>query len=185
MNIPKHMYWTYGPEYANKNELNDPRIALAKWLGWKKLNYPITEYSTPEPDNYNRAVFANDPVDCKIIKDQVIFYDKVNQGWITLMYVPDTQLAEVDSWIEQCRPQAHWVHLRAPRIKPQRGLLWARNNIRDDNQTDNERLYTMGYFDEFKVKYFSDDTTYVDSLLGEVRATLKNPRLEVEDYDGL
>jgi hypothetical protein len=156
---------------------------LAKWLGWKKSNYADTEYRTPEPDNYNRAVFAKTIIDCTIIKDQVIFYDKVGQGWITLMYVLDSQFTEVDSWIEQCRPQAHWVHLRAPKIKPSRGMLWTRNNISDNMQTDNERLYTMGYFDEFKIKYFSDDTTYVDSLLGEARAILKNPQPEVEDCD--
>ena len=184
MNTPKHMYWTYGPEYANKNELNDPRIAVARYLGWKKGNYADTEYRTPEPDNYNRAVFANTPIDCTIVKDQVVFYDKVGLGWITIMYVPEEQIIEVDSWISQCRPQAYWVHLRAPKIKPQRGMLWTRGNISDTNQTDNERLYTMGYFDEFKIKYFSDDPEYVDSLLGEARASIKNPQPEVEDFDG-
>jgi hypothetical protein len=71
----------------------------------------------------------------------------------------------------------------ASKIKPQRGLLWARHNIRNDNQTDNERLFTMGYFDEFKVKYFNDDATYVDSLLGEARASLKVLQPEVEEQD--
>ena len=183
MNAPKHMYWTYGPEYALGCELQDPRLALAKWLGWKKLHTPETEYRTPEPDNYNRAIFAGTPIDCTIVKDQVIFYDKVNQGWITLLYVPEHQIIEVDSWIEQCRPQAHWNHFKAPRIKPRRGMLWCRNNTSEDKQTDNERLYTMGYFDNLKIKYFSDDTEYVDSLLGEARATLKNPQPEVEDCD--
>ena len=182
---PKHMYWTYGPEYANKNELNDPRLALAKWMGWKKLHTPETEYRTPEPDNYNRAVFAAEAIDCTIIEDQVVFYDKVNKGWITLLYVPDEQTTEVDAWIQQCRPWAYWVHLRAPKIKPQRGMLWARHNIGNDNQTDNERLYTMGYYEDLKVKYFSDDTEYVDSLLGEARASLKNPEPKVLDYDEL
>jgi len=185
MNTPKHMYWTYGPEYALDCELNDPRLALARQIGWKKSLYAETEYTIPEPDNYNRAVFASTPIDCTIVEDQVIFKDKVGQGWITLLYVPDEQITAVDTWIEQCRPRAHWRHFKAPKIKPQRGMLWVRGNIRDDNQTDNERLYTMGYFEEFKVKYFSDDTEYVDSLLGEVRASLKNPQPEVEDYDEL
>jgi len=183
MNTPKHTYWTYGPEYAHYRELNDPRLALAKWLGWKKTNYADTEYCTPEPDNYNRAILASTAIDCTIIEDQVIFYDKQAQAWITLMYVPDEQINAVDSWIEQCKPQAWWIHLRAPKIKPQRGMLWVRGNINEHNQTDNERLYTMGYFDEFKVKYFSDDPEYVDSLLGEARASLKNLQPEVEELD--
>ena len=183
MNTPKHMYWTYGPEYANRCELNDPRIAVAKWLGWKKTNTVETEYRIPEPDNYNRAVFAKTPIDCSIVKDQVVFYDKLGLGWITLMYVPEHQTTAVDTWIQQCRPQAHWQHFKAPKIKPRRGILWVRGNINENNQTDNERLYTMGYFDNLKIKYFSDDTEYVDSLLGEARASLKNPQLEVEDYD--
>ena len=183
MNTPRHMYWTYGPEYANTNELNDPRMTVARYLGWKKLNTAETEYCTPEPDNYNRAIFAKTPKDCSIVEDQVIFYDKVGQGWITLMYVPELQITAVDTWIQQCRPQAYWNHFKAPKIKPRRGMLWARGNMRGDNQTDNERLYTMGYFDELKVKYFSDDTTYVDSLLGEARASLKTPEPEVLDYD--
>lgn len=183
MNTPKHMYWTYGPEYDHDVELPDPRLVIAKHIGWKKLHTPETEYRTPEPDNYNRAVFANTPIDCTIIEDQVIYYNKSTKSWITVMYVPDEQIIEVDSWIEQCRPQAHWVHLRAPKIKPERGMLWCRGNINENSQTDNERLYTMGYFDEFKVKYFSDDTTYVDSLLGEVRTSIKNLQPEVGELD--
>lgn len=181
--IPKHMFWTYGPEFAKRNYLSDPRMALAKHIGWKKFHYPDTEFKTPEPDNYNRAILAKYPYDCTVIEDQVFYYDKDTKGWITLMYVPDNLVGAVDSWIYQCKPWAVWCHQRAPKIKPQRSLLWVRSNICEDNQTDNERLYTMGYFDDLKVKYFSDDTEYVDSLLGEARASLKNPLPEEEELD--
>ena len=180
---PKHMYWTYGPEFAKRHYLTDPRVALARHIGWKKFHYDITEYRTPEPDNYNRAILSRHPQDCKIVKDQVFYSDKDYKGWITLLYVPDEQITAVDAWIEQCQPWAHWVHLRSPRPKQRRGMLWTRGNLNENNQTDNERLYTMGYFDTFKVKYFSDDPEYVDSLLGEARASLKNLQPEVEDYD--
>ena len=50
--------------------------------------------------------------------------------------------------------------------------------------TDNERLYTMGYYEDLKVKYFNDDTTYVDSLLGSARAILSDPiPEELDDAD--
>tara|TARA_R110000868_G_scaffold396748_1_gene669039 strand:+ start:416 stop:979 length:564 start_codon:yes stop_codon:yes gene_type:complete len=180
---PKHMFWTCAPEYFSTAELPDPRLAVARYTGWKKLHTPETDYCTPEPDNYNRAILSRNPVDCTIVEDQVIYYISANKLWITLMYVPEELVVQVDTWMAQCKPLAYWQHLRAPKIKPTRGLLWARGNIRDDTQTDNERLFTMGYFDEFKVKYFSDDTTYVDSLLGEARAALNSPQPEAEDND--
>jgi len=168
----KFMYWTYGPEYQGIRDLPDPRILIARHIGWKKLHSPETEYSIPEPDNYNRAILAHIPIDCSIIKDQVFY--KYKDSWVTLLYVPLEQCSQVDNWIRQCRPMAVWCHLKPPKIKPQRGMLWARENISDNNMTDNERLYTMGYFEDFKVKYFNDDATYVDSLLGSARAILKN-----------
>lgn len=178
---PRHVYWTYGPEFQGREDFADPRLAIARHTGWKKSHGVETEYPTPEPDNYNRAIFAHFPVDCKIVEDQVFYYDKIKQGWITVMYVPEELETQVDSWIRQCRPMAVWCHLKAPRVKPQRGMLWTRGNISDRNMTDNERLYTMGYFETLKVKYFNEDTNYVDSLLGQARAILKDPWPEVED----
>jgi len=180
----KFMYWSYGPEYQGARDLPDPRLTLARHIGWKKVHSEDTEYPTPEPDNYNRAVYSSTPVDCSIIEDQVIY--KYKDAWITLLYVPSEDTAQVDSWIFQCKPKAVWCHLKAPKIKQQRQMLWTRHNISDTNQTDNERLYTMGYFEALKVKYFNDDTEYVDSLLGTARAILNDPIPEeldeVDDY---
>lgn len=183
----KFMFWTYSPDLKHRQDFPDPRIPIARQIGWTKTNNTFTEFTTPEPDNFNRAVLTKKIIDCPLVEDQVIYYDKIREGWITVMYVPQEQVELVDSWISNCDKLAVWCHLRAPRIKPQRNLLWARGNIRDDTQTDNERLYTMGYYENLKVKYFSDDATYVDSLLGEVRTALKNyvPEEyseEVEDY---
>jgi hypothetical protein len=170
----KFMYWTYSPTFKNKHNFIDPRIIIARHIGWLKNNIEVTDFSTPEPDNYNRAVFTTTPQECLLIEDQIIYYDNQNNGWITLMYVPPEQIEDVDDWICSCNKLAVWCHLKPPRIKQQRSLLWARHNISDTNQTDNERLYTMGYYENLKVKYFSDNTEYVDSLLGEARAILKN-----------
>lgn len=180
-NNPRHVYWTYGPEFKGQQDFPDPRIIIARHTGWKKTTGEFTEYTTPEPDNYNRAIFADYPIDCSIIEDQIIYYDDSKKSWITLMYVPEEQIVEVDSWIHQCKPKAIWQHNKPPKIKPQKSLLWTRDNISDRNMTDNERLYTMGYFEDLKVKYFSDDPEYVDSLLGRARAILKDPQPEVEE----
>ena len=182
--IPKHIYWTYAPDYPNKIELIDPRQPVARQIGWIKTVVADTEYSTPEPDNYNRAVFAERPYDCKLVKDQVIYFDVKQKGWLTVMYATDDTANEVDAWIKSIKPWADWRHLRAHRIKPRRHLLWSKSNISYHTQTDNERLYTMGYFDKLKTKYFSDDVAYIDSLLGEVRPQLKNYQPEVDNqYD--
>lgn len=166
--------WTYGPEYQGTRDLPDPRIAIARHTAWYKSSTEYTDYPTPEPDNYNRAVIANVPIDCTIIEDQVFYYDKTHKHWITVMYVPEELDVEVDSWIKQCKPKAVWYHAKPPKIKQRKNLLWTRDNKSSSTLTDNERLYTMGYYEDLKVKYFSDDIEYIDSLLGESRDLLKN-----------
>ena len=183
LNTPRPVYWTYSYEFSGKKDFIDPRIAIARQIGWKKGNCELTDYPTPEPDNYNRAVFTTKLWECPLVEDQVVYYDQSKQGWITVMYVPEEDTVEVDRWIQHLPTIAVWRHLKPSKIRPQRSLLWTRHNISDTNQTDNERLYTMGYFDELKVKYFSDDTAYVDSLLGEARAILKDPWPEAEEIE--
>ena len=187
---PRHVFWTYGPEYQGLPDLPDPRIAIARHIAWFKSSTEYTDFPTPEPDNYNRAVIANVPIDCSTVKNQVFYYDQKRNHWVTVMHVPEEQCIEVDSWIKQCRPQAIWQHNKPPHVKPRKTLLWTRDNISDTNMTDNERLYTIGYYENLKSKYFSDDTSYVDSLLGSARAILKDPwpeaeDIEVEDYQSL
>ena len=177
--MPNHytrfISWNYNPSYQGSQDLYDPRFPLIKYTGWKKINQTDTEYRTPEPDNYNRAVFADKPQDCELIEDQVFYYDQEHSAWMSLYYIPDELTPAVDAWIKEQKPWAVWCHLKPPRVKPERGLLWTRHNISDDNMTDNERLYTLGYYKNLKVKYFDDDPEYVDSLLGTARAVLNNP----------
>ena len=172
--------WNYPKYYRGRKDYVDPRLAIARQIAWRKYGGEYTEYPTPEPDNYNRAVVGNKPMDCKLVEDQVIYYDKIRESWITVMYVPDDKIEEVDLWLQQF--PVYWHHLKAPKIRQLKPMLWTRPKISDDNMTDNERLYTLGYYEDLKIKYFSDDTEYVDSLLGEARAILKNPVPEELDY---
>jgi hypothetical protein len=183
LNTPRHVYWTYSYGFNGKKDFIDPRIPIARHIGWKKSTSEFADYPTPEPDNYNRAVFTTKLWECPLVEDQVVYYDQNKQGWMIVLYVPQEDIVEVDRWIYHLPTIAVWRHLKPPKIKPQRSLLWTRGNISDTNQTDNERLYTMGYFDELKVKYFSDDAAYVDSLLGEARAILKDPWPEAEETE--
>lgn len=116
----KLMYWTYGPDFELKQNLQDPRIAIARQLGWQKYYNECTEYATPEPDNYNRAIWNLLPVDCKIADFQVIYKDHHNDAWFTVMYIPEEKIEEYQAWLSVFNPKAHWQHEDAPAIKARR-----------------------------------------------------------------
>lgn len=184
MKTNKYVFWTYHNEYPGTRNFIDPRLPIARLTGWKKATGDFTECPTPEPDNYNRAIVTNKPLECLLIEDQVIYFDQYHKHWITLMYVPEEQINDVDLWIKCCNKSAVWCHLKPPAVKKQRALLWTRDNMNSTNMTENERLYTLGYYKNLKIKYFNDDTTYVDSLLGSARAVLDDPiPEELDDTD--
>lgn len=180
----RYVFWTYNKEYKLAKDFIDPRIAIVKLTGWKKTTSEFTEYTLPEPDNYNRAIVTDKPCECPLIEDQVIYFDQNRRSWITLMYVPDCQINDIDLWIKTQNKIAVWCHLKPPQLKQNRTLLWTRENVSDRAMTDNERLYTLGYYENFKVKYFNDDIEYIDSLLGTARAVLNDPiPEELDDTD--
>ena len=179
--MKRSIKWTV-PRTATRD---DPRIVLAKHIGWKKPTSIITEYSLPEPDHYNYAGLAVKPIDCAIVANQVFYQERRTGLWWTLYYVTEEENEEFLAWSEDIEFIKCWTPFRSTKMRQRRNILWARGNINEDSQTDNERLYTMGYYEKLKVKYFNDDTTYVDSLLGEVRTALKNyvPEEHSEEVD--
>lgn len=100
-----------------RREFSDPRLPVAKHIGWQKLFGSETMYCTPEPDNYNRAIMTKKPMECVFVEDQVIYKDLNKDMWITLMYIPDDQQGEYETWINRLQPCAHWQHANAPRIR--------------------------------------------------------------------
>jgi len=112
------MSWCY-VDGTPRREYVDPRIPVAKQLAWTKLPGD-TPYTVPEPDNYNRAIMTDKPVECLLVEDQVIYKNTNKNTWVTLMYVPDEQLAEYDLWLNRQSVRAYWQHTRAPKIKKQR-----------------------------------------------------------------
>jgi hypothetical protein len=166
--------WTYTKAFQLKRDLVDPRIAIARHINWYRGKSAETANSVPEPDNYNRSIFADKPCECKFIKDQVFYFDKAKNAWFSVYYVPESQFEEFNLWIQEIKPSAVWHHTTTPKPRPQRPLLWNRGNVSERFLTDNERLHTLGYYENLKLKYFSDDPEYVDSLLGNARALLKD-----------
>jgi len=163
---------------------DDPRIAIARHIGWIKSTSPDTEFSLPEPDHYNYAGLSAKPIDCPFLTNQVFYQDRKTKQWWSVYYFTEEQNEEFLAWADPINFNLCWTPYRPTRMRTRRGLLRTRTKISDTNQTDNERLYTMGYYENFKVKYFNNDATYVDSLLGPARAVLKNPvPEELDDID--
>jgi hypothetical protein len=112
----KYIYWTYNTERPRR-EYNDPRVPVAKHIGWQKLFGSETMYCVPEPDNYNRAIMSTTPIECVFVEDQVIYKDLSKNMWCTLMYVPEDQIGEYEAWMNRLQPVAYWQHTNAPRIR--------------------------------------------------------------------
>jgi hypothetical protein len=165
--------------------ITDPRIAVARHIGWIKSHSQDTQFSLPEPDHYNYAGLALRPIDCPVITDQVFYQDRKTKLWWSLYYVPAEQVKDFVAWAEPIEFIQRWTPFKSSRMRQRRGLLYVKGKVADYNQTDNERLYTMGYYENLKVKYFSDDPEYVDSLLGPARAVLKDyvPEEHSEEVD--
>ena len=119
--MAKHqpMFWSYLGTKP-KRDFVDPRIAVARQIAWQKLPGD-TAFSVPEPDNYNRAVITDKPVECVDIDDQVIY--KSFNGWITVLYVPEEQHEVYDSWLAKLKPRAYWQHTKPPKLKNKRSIL--------------------------------------------------------------
>jgi hypothetical protein len=118
----KFIYWTYLGQQPRR-EYNDPRVPVARHIGWQKLFGTETVYCTPEPDNYNKAILTAKPVECVFIEDQVIYKDIVKGLWCTLMYVPEDQMGEYETWMNRLQPDAHWQHKNPPKIRTKKECM--------------------------------------------------------------
>lgn len=159
--------WTCRRDYTPPCALIDPRIAIAKHINWNRP-HSETEWSQPEPDNYNRAVLDHRARFCDFVSEQVYYYDEYRQGWISCYYVPDSQHAQFDAWLSHFNPPAVW-RIRGVALRQRRPLLWNRKGSMV--VTDNERLYTLGYYD-YLAKYFSKGDIRLRLPVGEARAEL-------------
>jgi hypothetical protein len=122
--MPKNKYisWTYNTQRPRR-EYHDPRLPVARHIGWTKVLGTETNFTLPEPDNYNRAVIAVKPVECPFIEDQVIYRDLNKDLWATVFYVPEEQQSEFELWLSRTDIQAHWRHNNSPKFRRQRSLL--------------------------------------------------------------
>lgn len=161
--------WIYSSNYTGPQTLIDPRIPVARHLAWTKSSTPYTEYSIPEPENYNRAIFTTKPIELTWIRDQVIYKDAYRNGWITLCFLPESQVKKFDDWV-LLMDMTYWRHIKPGNIKIHKPMLQRGASVND--MSLDERLLTMGHYKNLVVKYFDGDPQYVRSRLGEARANL-------------
>jgi hypothetical protein len=163
--------WIYSSQHIGPRNLIDPRLLVARHIDWHKSSTGITEYSIPEPENYNRAVWSIKPMEFTWLQDQVIYRDTYRSGWITLCYLPQDQIEKFDEWAV-LMDMTYWRHLKSPALRIQRPMLERGAGV--SNMSLDERLLTMGHYKNLVVKYFDGDANYVRGRLGEARANLKD-----------
>jgi hypothetical protein len=95
--------WVYAESYKGDKELPDSRIIIAQHIGWANgWGNDKTVWQTPEPDNYNLAVFGKLPLDCPFVENQVFFYNKKFLGWFSMCCEQDKQLiADYIAWAKR------------------------------------------------------------------------------------
>lgn len=160
--------FTWHPSMGDlsREDLPDPRYPVAQHIGWHRAIKGITEFHTPEPDNFNRAIMAQLPIESHIIKDNVFYRDLLRDRWWSLYYVPADKVVEFDTWLYQQPYELIWRHSKAPVVRPRKPLLFSRINYPE--MTLNERLHTLGYYDKFKIQLLPDDE-YWQQRLGPAR----------------
>lgn len=165
-------FWQYSPEFTGSYALLDPRIPIAKHIGWEKYTGPDTVWSVPEPDNYNAAAVFHEPRCCDLARDQVIYKNTQLDLWFTVAVIPEEQIPDFNRWIILNQPLAWWKYRRAAPIRKRRAILQQRG-LGDPTKemTLNERLYTMNYFENLQSKYALTDDIIV-SRVGLPRGNL-------------
>lgn len=152
------------------SKIQDPRIAIAKQLNWTRPLTGETDYSIPEPDNYNYAALDKKPHDCPHIQSQVFYWDKKLKSWWSVYYVPKEKNDDFLTWAEDIAFEVCWTPFRTSNLRHRRTLLKSRSSAVE--QTIYERLYTMGYYDKLQTTYNID----ISAILGQPR--LNMPRGE-------
>lgn len=147
----------------------DPRVAIARHMCWQPNYNPtsLATWSIPEPVNYNRAVRAAKPIECKFIENSIFYRDERTGSWWSVYYLLDPVKDQFEEWVKLQDIEIYWFNSKTPRVREQQRLMFSRAN---SDITDNERLFQMGYYETFGSKYFADaDSKSMSVRLGPIR----------------
>lgn len=149
-------------------DIPDPRIAISQHIAWAKPYSTDTEYSVPEPDNFNYAILADSPRECSFLKNQVLYKCSKLKSWWSVYLVPESQLEDFILWLKDQKYKFFWSNARSPKLRQRRPHLWTKKS--QPELTDDERLFQMGYYAKLRDKYFSEDDTMLLERIGSARA---------------
>lgn len=152
-------------------ELPDPRIAIARQINWTRGSYGkefnLTDWSVPEPDNYNVALFSFKPVECDFVKNQVWYYDSSRYGWFSVYHVDRDTKVQWIRWIRQQSWIAYWIVHKDSAMRKNRTLL---NEKRYKNTSEiglNQRLHQMNFYSSLLNKLEEDTQSVIKERIGE------------------
>lgn len=177
-NVNSRNFWHIQSHFQGPaNLLIDPRIMIARHIDWQRSYTGYTQFSQPEPDNYNRAVYLKQPYIFDSVPNQVLYRDDIRQGWFTVLMVPpELELAytEERTWLN---PGAYWLN-KGTRYRQRQTLLHAKSN--QVEITDNQRLAQQGYYENLLIKYTCDIDS-VRNRIGIVPGCVTDSSREFDD----
>jgi hypothetical protein len=173
MSSPK--IWNHNDPNLPAKKMRDPRIKVGFHMGWSTYHASWTTWPTPEPDNFNRAILADKPIDCELTKNCLYWRDQTGKWW-SLYIIAQDKMLHFEIWLKSQTIEVLWVHNSTPEIRTRRAMLHAYRHDSIDF-TDNEWLYIKGYYKNFVSKYYSQ------RLEDFVAEQLGPPRQAVLEYD--
>jgi hypothetical protein len=145
--------------------IKDPRIAIAEHIGWVRPIRDDTDFHIPEPDNFNYAVLDYQPRPCPHIINQVFYKDMQTNLWWTVYLVMFQDEKDFFAWADPIEFVQCWSNSRSSKLRKRKPLLYVKKGASE--QSLQERLYTMGYYDDLSKK--CQDPATVSSVLGTPR----------------
>ncbi len=148
--------WHLKKGYEPATVLIDPRLPIVKHMGWISSTHEGKTFNkTPEPDNYNFAVFATGPHEIEGIDLQCWYRDRLRGGWFSLSILQtpeETHLAH--TWLQTNDWLAYWLYSYAAKIRQPMSLI-DRQTYRKNSKPEpclDELLFHQGFYQGLVVK---------------------------------
>jgi hypothetical protein len=149
------MAWHLKKGYEPTSIFIDPRLPVVKHIGWSMNVYHGKTFNrTPEPDNYNFAIFAKRAYDIEGIRFQTWYRDRMRGGWFSLSVLrtpEETQLAH--NWLQANDWYGYWLYEAAPAIRPTMTSIeqqTLKKNTKPEPCLD-ELLFNQGFYDKLLI----------------------------------
>lgn len=171
MAISNQNNWQYR-EGCDPVFLPDPRSAIARHIQWTRPPYGkeyggLTDWSVPEPDAYNVALFGNKPLDCPFVMNQIFYYDAMKKGWFSVYLVDKEQKMQWLIWKRHQDHIAYWVVFKDSQVRKSKKMLGVKARKNSVELTLNEVLAQQNYYVNLLNKVEGDAKSVLIERIGE------------------